>query len=429
MTIDKLTYLLTVLIVQLILAGGAVVAIAVGGTGRGATVAVGVIGLAAVVVGAPALPALEAAAPLIVFLSGALTLAAAAEAAGLADRAAHLLARLAGGSGPALYTLVCLTCAFATAVVTLDGAVVLMVPVLLALSDRHEAPAAPLLLGTVAVANAVSIAVPQGNPTNLVLIERLGISPASFAAKMALPGLAAALVCALGAAVLERRALVVGYSRPAREAGGRAGTRREGEAREAEGRAGTRREGVGREAAARTARAARHMTAALVLAGIATCLAPLAGIPLWWPLPGVAAAALLLYPGPRPRPVLPGPLAVQLTGLLVVIGALGAAPQLDAATGAKAIVALALVVGAVAALANNLPVSVSAGSLLAAGSSGYAATIGLGVGALATPQGSVATLIAADLAGPAASALTVRRLAPLALAGVLTAAVVLAALG
>lgn len=112
-----------------------------------------------------------------------------------------------------------------------------------------------------------------------------------------------------------------------------------------------------------------------------------------------------------------------------MIGALGAAPRLSATTGVAAIGALALVVGATAALANNLPVSVSAGSLLAAGSSGYAATIGLGVGALATPQGSVATLIAADLAGPAATALSVRRLAPLAIAGVLTAAVVLATLG
>jgi len=405
-----------VLIGQLILAGGAVGAIAVGGTSRPATAAVGAFGLAAVAFGAPALPALEAAVPLLVFLAGALTLATAADAAGLAANGADLLARLARGNGPALYTLVCLTCALATMVVTLDGAVVLMVPVLLALASRHDAPVAPLLLGTVAVANAVSIAVPQGNPTNLVLIERLGISPASFAAQMALPGLAAALVCALGAAALERRALAGGYARPVREADG---------LRAAGGAA----PGGPVSRAAGSRAPARYMATALVLAGLATSLAPLAGIPLWWPLPAIAAAALLGYPGPRPRPVLPLRLAVQLTGLLLVIGALGTAPQLDAATGAKAIVVLALLVGVTAALANNLPVSVSAGSLLAAGTSGYAATIGLGVGALATPQGSVATLIAADLAGPAAAALTVRRLAPLAIAGVLAAAVVLAALG
>jgi hypothetical protein len=70
---------------------------------------------------------------------------------------------------------------------------------------------------------------------------------------------------------------------------------------------------------------------------------------------------------------------------------------------------------------------VSAGSLLTAGASGYAATIGLGVGALATRQGSVATLIAADLAGPAGDGLTARRLAAPALAGVLSASLVFAA--
>ena len=171
------------------------------------------------------------------------------------------------------------------------------------------------------------------------------------------------------------------------------------------------------------------MAIALAIAGLATAAAPLAGVPLWYPLPIVAAVALLTHPSPRPRPVLPARLAVQLAALLVLVGWLGSAGSVDGVSGMEAIVALALVVGAAAALANNLPVSVSAGTLLAAGSSGYAATIGLGVGALATPQGSVATLIAADLAGPAGGALTVKRLAPLALAGVLAAAVVLAALG
>ena len=172
---------------------------------------------------------------------------------------------------------------------------------------------------------------------------------------------------------------------------------------------------------------ARYVVVALAVAGLATFSAPLASVPLWSPLPVVAVVALLVHPRPGPRPVVPIRLAVQLTGLLVLIGVLGEPHRLSAATGAKAIVVLALIVGVAAGIANNLPVSVSAGSLLSAGTSGYAATIGLGVGALATPQGSVATLIAADLAGPAAGALTVRRLAPLAAAGVLAAALVLAA--
>ncbi len=50
------------------------------------------------------------------------------------------------------------------------------------------------------------------------------------------------------------------------------------------------------------------------------------------------------------------------------------------------------------ALVNNLPVSASVAALASAGPGAYAALIGLGVGALATPHGSVATLIARDLA-------------------------------
>jgi hypothetical protein len=54
---------------------------------------------------------------------------------------------------------------------------------------------------------------------------------------------------------------------------------------------------------------------------------------------------------------------------------------------------------AAAALANNLPVSASVAALGTAGPGAYAALIGLSVGALATAHGSVATLIARDLAG------------------------------
>ena len=71
------------------------------------------------------------------------------------------------------------------------------------------------------------------------------------------------------------------------------------------------------------------------------------------------------------------------------------------------------------------PGSVCATGLLTAGTPAYAASVGLAVGSLATPQGSVATLIASQLAGSAAPPLQVRRFAPLAAAGVLAATLVL----
>ncbi len=381
---------------QLILAGLAVGAIALDATGRAATACVAALAGLGIAFGSPLAPALEAALPVLVFLTAALTLAAAADRAGLAERAADRLATAARGRTAALYAIVCLAAAACTAVVSLDGAVVLMVPLLLALATRHGAPLAPLLLGTVAVANAASVAVPQGNPTNLVVIERLGIAPVDFLGRMLLPGLAAALACAGAAALFERRTLSARYAPSAQP----------------------------KSAQPKSAltRAERHMLAALGAAALVASTAPLAGVSPCYPFALVTAAAIVLHPRPRPRPTVPVRLTVQLTGLLVLIGSLEPAPAL----GTTSLFAVAGAVSLVAALANNLPASVSVAGLLGAGPSAYAATIGLGVGALATPQGSVATLIAAELAGPGAPPLQARRLAPLALVGLATATLVLA---
>ena len=134
------------------------------------------------------------------------------------------------------------------------------------------------------------------------------------------------------------------------------------------------------------------MIAALAAAALTACMAPLAGFSPCWPFAGVAAG--------RPAPAPSSPPAPERAGQ--VGGAADRAADTDRRprhTGAVARRPLAggrgTLVRLAAALANNLPASVSVGSLLGAGPSAYAATIGLGVGALATPQGSVATLLAA----------------------------------
>ncbi len=93
--------------------------------------------------------------------------------------------------------------------------------------------------------------------------------------------------------------------------------------------------------------------------------------------------------------------------------------------GLPGLLAIAASIGAAAALANNLPVSVCATGLLTAGAPAYAASVGLAIGSLATPQGSVAFLIATQLAGPTAPPLQVRRFAPLAAASALAATLLL----
>jgi len=383
------------LIFHAIVAAVAVAAIALRPNGVVSLVAVTAAAAIDALLGADLGPAVAAVLPLACFLTAALSLAALVERSGLCDRAAAALARRAGGRTAVLYALVCALCAGLTAVVSLDGAVVLMVPLVLALRRRFDAPFAPLFVGVVAVANPVSIAVPQGNPTNLVIMERLGLSPAAFAGHLLLPGITAAAACALGVALMQRRSVGGTYTPPD---GGRSAL----------------------------SGAERHAAVALAVAGLVAWACPLLGLAPWWPFAAVVALALLTE-GRARRVIVPWRLLVQVAGLVVVVGALQIASLPAGALALPGLLAVALGVGALAAIANNLPASVGIASLLVAGPAAYAATIGLAVGALATPQGSVATLVAADLAGGGRELVAARRLAPLALVGVVVACLLLAA--
>jgi Na+/H+ antiporter NhaD/arsenite permease-like protein len=185
------------MVIRLIIAGFAVAVVALAPRSRWSALAALAAGAVSVLLSGVwvARDTLVSVGPMLLFLTAAFGVAALAERAGLAERAA---ARLAGAGGPRrVYALVCASSALLTFVVSLDGAVVLMVPLVRAVSRRTSVPAAPLLAGAVAVANAASLAVPEGNPTNLVVMRRLGLSPGQFLGHLFLPGLAAALLCAL----------------------------------------------------------------------------------------------------------------------------------------------------------------------------------------------------------------------------------------
>jgi len=381
------------LITHVILAAVAVGAVALRPRSTPGALLVASAGGVDLLLGTSAAPALAVILPLTAFLGAALSLATLIERSGLAARAACALAAAARGSSIVLYVLVCIVCALLTGAVSLDGAVVLMIPLLSVLARRFGAPFAPLFLGSVVVANAASIAVPQGNPTNLVIINRLGLSAPAFLAHMLLPGIAAAAVCAAGVALSERRALAARL---------RAATRQRTPLSNAE----------------------RHAAVALTLAALVAWAAHIIGIAPWWPFSAAVALALATR-RERPRLVVPWRVAVQVCGLLVATQALGLTVRASAMLGLPRLLAVAAVIGAASALANNLPVSVCATGLLSAGAPAYAASVGLAIGSLATPQGSVATLIASQLAGPTAPPLRVRRFAPLAAVGVLAAVLLL----
>jgi Na+/H+ antiporter NhaD/arsenite permease-like protein len=381
------------LIVHAILAAIAIAALALGPRSSAATLVVVAAAAVDLALGAAVAPALAVVAPLTAFLGAALTLAALVERSGIADRAASVLAARAGGSALALYALVCATCAALTAAVSLDGAVVLVVPLLLVLSRRFGAPFAPLFLGAVIVANAGSIAVPQGNPTNLVVMDRLGLAPQTFVAHMLVPGLVAAALGAVGIAVSERRALRLPIATPQPDR-------------------------------SPLSAAERHAVLSLAGAALAAWAAPLLGVAPWWPFTAAVALGLVAKRA-RPRLIVPWRIAAQVGALVVVTGALDLSVPTPPQLALPGLLLVASVVAAASALANNLPVSVSAAGLLASGPPAYAAVVGLAVGSVATPHGSVATLIASQLAGDDAPPLQTRLFATLAAGGVLAATALL----
>lgn len=190
------------------------------------------------------------------------------------------------------------------------------------------------------------------------------------------------------------------------------------------GAGGRARRGGGAPARVASTTQERHAILALAAAGCAAWTAPLVGLAPWWPFAAVVAITLALQGG-RPRLLIPWQLATQVAGLVVVTQALAVHASVPPALALPGLAGASLGIGAVAALVNNPPASVWATALIAAGPGAYTASIGLAVGALATPQGSVAALLAGQLTGQAAPPVDPRGFAPLAAAGVLVATLVL----
>jgi arsenical pump membrane protein len=356
-----------------------------------ATVAI-LAGMLEVVLGSPLEPALGRTAPIVCFLTAALTIAALAERSGLLLRAALVLAIAGKEDARRLYLLVCALCVLLTAVVSLDGAVVLMTPLLLELK-RLGAPFRPLFFGVISVANTASICVPQGNPTNLVVLERLGMSPLAFCGHMLLPGICASGVCGAAVAIADRRLLATRYHAPTMPSLPLLGDE-------------------------------RHASLWLGASALVAWAAPLMGIAPWWPFCTVATVAVLTRRRRR-AVVIPWRIAFQLTGLLLVVGSLGLSLSAPTQLGLVGLFAVAIGIGVASACLNNLPVSVWSASLLAGSRSGYAASLGMAVGSLGAPQGSVATLLASERAGSEAPPVHARVFAPLALVALLLATIVL----
>jgi arsenical pump membrane protein len=158
--------------------------------------------------------ALQQSWPPFVLIAGLLLIGLLANRDGLFAWGGARLQRLPGGA-PALLAAALLLDAVVTAVLNLDTAVVFLTPVLVFAARRRRVAVEPFLYGCVFMANASSLFLPGSNLTNLLVLDaHSGASGASFAAKMFPIAITAAVVTAVGVAVLFRRALAARPSGP-----------------------------------------------------------------------------------------------------------------------------------------------------------------------------------------------------------------------
>jgi arsenical pump membrane protein len=160
---------------------------------------------------------LKRTAPVMVFLVAITVVAELCQVAGLFDVVAVLAARVASGRTSLLFLGMIVIGALATIVLSLDTTAVLFTPVVLALAARLGLSPLPFAFAAVWLANTASLLLPISNLTNLLALNRLGLSPLQFASRMALPAVAALLVTVAVLIVIFRRQVVGHYRVPSLE--------------------------------------------------------------------------------------------------------------------------------------------------------------------------------------------------------------------
>ncbi|WP_433255862.1 SLC13 family permease [Streptosporangium sp. CA-135522] len=161
---------------------------------------VGLLGLGVVFVVTGLLPdgeargELERIAPILLFLGAVIVLAELVKEAQVFDVIAARLAAAGRGDYLALFLLCTAFASLVTMFLNLDTTAVLLTPVMLALAARTGIAALPLAMTTVWLANTASLFLPVSNLTNLLAMERLGMSTKEFAGRLWLPQLVSVAV-------------------------------------------------------------------------------------------------------------------------------------------------------------------------------------------------------------------------------------------
>ncbi|MGH8898088.1 MAG: SLC13 family permease [Egibacteraceae bacterium] len=326
-------------------------------TGLGALAALGRVPLS------EAVHTLSRTGPVLVFLLAVTVLADAVERVGLFDALALTAGRAARNSGQRLLAGILLVAFLVTTVLSLDATAVLLTPAVVAVIRLTRAPALPLVLGTVYVANAGSLLLPVSNLTNLLAANRLrgGL------------GLAAAMWPAQLAVLLMLWGLLAWWHRRAL------------------------RRPLSADLPAPTTAITDHRAAA-VCAGATIALLPAFLLTHGWPLAGstvAAAAVACAFTDPR-RTRIPWGVGAFVAALFVLVDAASAGPLgafAQAAVHGAGPVRAGLV-GAVAAnVLNNLPAFLLLAPGVANGAPLRGLLAGVNIGANLSMIGSLATLL------------------------------------
>lgn len=130
----------------------------------------------------------------LLFLLGMMIVTCVAERGGVFDALAVIAARFSRGSGRLLLVNVFLLGALITAFLSLDVTVIVLTPIVYAVTTRLRIDPRPYLFACAFVANTASLFLPVSNLTNILMYDLLHLSFGRFLTVMFLPNLGALAV-------------------------------------------------------------------------------------------------------------------------------------------------------------------------------------------------------------------------------------------
>lgn len=132
-------------------------------------------------------------ADVLIFLAGMMVITGVVERAGVIEVVAERIAHVCGENVHTLYIAMFVLAAVVTATMSLDVTVIMVTPVLFAVTRRRGIDPIPFLFACAFVANIGSLILPVSNLTNLLLVNRLDLRFADFVQIMWLPNTVALL--------------------------------------------------------------------------------------------------------------------------------------------------------------------------------------------------------------------------------------------